>query len=464
MTRRALTLAWVGLGLAGLACSTARGQVLYSQNFDAPGQSALWNVNAPPAPNNTDVHTDFHFDYSTFGIPAAPNSGGTTHGMKLAANLTDGIAGGVSVSPTDKSFTGDYALRFDLWSNFLGAESATNPAEAGIWEGGPGSTHFSSYGILSSGTGANFHSGTRAGVAEALYFSNTGDGQQTFDYHVRGPGNPTTDHGPSGFRATTEMGSATAFNNWDAVLDAGVTYHDTYPVGHADEGETNRGVGYDADDAGATADGFLYIDAFPSVTAPAGQTALYPFTQYGQTMPGAMGMAWREVEIKKVGDIVTWSVLNGGANFDQTFTFATVDLSLLKVPANSGNNIMFGHSDLFSGTSADPDYAELMFTVIDNVRVEAIESVPEDDADFDGDGDVDGADMLTWQRNLGTNGGQPQGNADGQGAVDAADLAVWEGQFSAGGGAIAVIPEPATACLAGLAAVAILACRRSFAC
>jgi hypothetical protein len=77
-------------------------------------------------------------------------------------------------------------------------------------------------------------------------------------------------------------------------------------------------------------------------------------------------------------------------------------------------------------------------------------------ADFDEDGDVDGMDFLTWQRNLGTLLGAThgEGDADGDGDVDDVDLqAVRNGVMPitpppmAGGGAAAV-PEPNSLALA----------------
>ncbi|RIK86526.1 MAG: hypothetical protein DCC67_02785, partial [Planctomycetota bacterium] len=76
------------------------------------------------------------------------------------------------------------------------------------------------------------------------------------------------------------------------------------------------------------------------------------------------------------------------------------------------------------------------------------------DADFDNDGDVDGADFLTWQRGFGTASGatNAQGDADGNGAINSADLAVWKSKYGAAAGATAAaVPEPAAAVLAALA-------------
>jgi hypothetical protein len=78
-----------------------------------------------------------------------------------------------------------------------------------------------------------------------------------------------------------------------------------------------------------------------------------------------------------------------------------------------------------------------------------------ENADFDGDGDVDGQDFLTWQQNVGISSGatQAQGNANPgvDGAVDGADLDVWESQFGAATIVAAAVPEPTSALMAALA-------------
>lgn len=84
-----------------------------------------------------------------------------------------------------------------------------------------------------------------------------------------------------------------------------------------------------------------------------------------------------------------------------------------------------------------------------------ITATPAETADFDDDGDVDGADFLSWQRNISTNTGatREQGDANGDGAVNGDDLAVWQDQFGqASVSAQQPVPEPGAIGLALLAA------------
>lgn len=79
-----------------------------------------------------------------------------------------------------------------------------------------------------------------------------------------------------------------------------------------------------------------------------------------------------------------------------------------------------------------------------------VAGVPMDNANFDGDDDVDGDDFLIWQRNFNSAGGLTQGDANGSGFVDSADLAIWEDQYGMTGLLTAVsttVPEPNTALL-----------------
>jgi hypothetical protein len=82
-----------------------------------------------------------------------------------------------------------------------------------------------------------------------------------------------------------------------------------------------------------------------------------------------------------------------------------------------------------------------------------LEAGPTNNADFNGDLFVDGADLLLWQRGLGIDDGTAQpinGDANEDGDVNGVDLAAWQAQFGGPPPAVAAIgsvPEPASATL-----------------
>ncbi len=69
-------------------------------------------------------------------------------------------------------------------------------------------------------------------------------------------------------------------------------------------------------------------------------------------------------------------------------------------------------------------------------------------ADFNGDGTVDGADFLVWQRGFGLSGQMDRsgGDANGDGVVNASDLTLWQSEFgvTALGSSSTVVPEPSS--------------------
>lgn len=93
----------------------------------------------------------------------------------------------------------------------------------------------------------------------------------------------------------------------------------------------------------------------------------------------------------------------------------------------------------------------------DHYPLLAVINLPNPNADFDGDYDVDGADFLIWQRNAGANGTLAQGDANEDGRVNDADLAVWKAQFGTPRPQpprAVVVPEP---CAAAAAAAIVAA-------
>jgi hypothetical protein len=95
----------------------------------------------------------------------------------------------------------------------------------------------------------------------------------------------------------------------------------------------------------------------------------------------------------------------------------------------------------------------------DNVRLDAS---PLAAADFDADGDVDGADLIFWQNAYGVD---SSADADGDGDSDGADFLIWQRQFTGDTGELAAVnavPEPAgIAFLTAFIMHALLSCRRT---
>jgi len=103
------------------------------------------------------------FDYSTLGIPAAPNStGGTTRGMRFSGeSVRRRFSRHQRLAEMARVFTGDFRLRFDAWVNFIGPSPA----------GGNGSTQMATFGWGTNGSSAQW-----AGATSAVLFAADGDG------------------------------------------------------------------------------------------------------------------------------------------------------------------------------------------------------------------------------------------------------------------------------------------------
>jgi hypothetical protein len=248
--------------------------VAFSENFDVD-PTANWRVNNGPS----DGSADFFFDYSSVGIPPAPNStGGTTRGLKMQANMANGILSGISVSPNGQSFNGDYRLRFDLWCNFNG------PAPAG----GAGSTQVTGGGIGTAGTSAQY-----VGVSDGLFVVASSDGNSTADYRIYSRGAQASYQDASGIY------TANSRDNLNA-----------------------------------------YYAEFGKLQAPAAQVNSYP-NQSGTTLVGSQAWMWHDYVITKRGSNVTWTIDNkliGTVNMTN-FTFAGSNISLNQSDINATTSL-----------------------------------------------------------------------------------------------------------------------------
>jgi GH25 family lysozyme M1 (1,4-beta-N-acetylmuramidase) len=266
---------------------------VFADNFEV-NSATNWIFNKSSA----DTSVTFAFDYSTVGIPAAPNSGGTKFGLQMKANLANGVTAALSLSPTNRTFSGDYRLRFDAWINVNG------PLTNGI-----GSTEYLTAGLGTSGTRTEW---TGSGsTADGFYFSVDGDG---------GNGDTATSTADYNFYTGTAVQLATTGNYWAGT--------DT----------TARGNG-----------NLYYTAVFPvSTAAPAAQKASFP-QQTGTLNPGTFGMAWHDVIVSKRGSTVDWIV--DGVRFatisNATFTASNVFVGFWDPFASlSSNNVInFGLVD-----------------------------------------------------------------------------------------------------------------------
>lgn len=304
------TIGMMTLGVAGVAAPGYG--ALFSENFNADVSSS-WTVNSSVT---TDSTVDFFFDYSRSGIPEAPNSGlgnTPTRGMQLRVNEFFFTFGGFSVSPTGLDLgTGDYTLTFDWWEN------TTGPFPFG----GSGSTQMSQFGVLTSGAASTAFGESSS---DGVWFAATGDGGSSADWRAYSADNNIS------YQAGEQTNGVDVYFAPDDLSSPDPQRNASNP----------------------------YYAQFGNIAPPTEQTALFS-QQTGLVQQGAAGFAWHEVEIAKVGNVVTWTVDN--------LPIARVDTTNFTVPTG-GNNILFGRNDVNSSSSNDVDEALLLFTLIDNIVV-----------------------------------------------------------------------------------------------
>lgn len=296
-----------GGALLGSALSS-QAQLLYLQDFETDqNASGNWVTNALG-----DSPADLYFDYSTIGIPSAPNStGGSTRGAKLNCNLGNASAGvfpsGATVSPLNFSLLPEtnFVIHCDVWLNFNG------PAPGG----GSGSTQLGGIGYGTAGATAQV-----AGGADSFFAVASPEGGSGDDYRVY----------TAAFPGSLQLASGA----------------------------------YLAGSRNNTAS--LYSTNFLGQTAPAAQVALYP-QQSGTTANGTQGWKWRDVKIEKIGPFVTWSI--------DGIDIAKVDMSTNGVGGSSslgGDKLLLTITDINSTASTDINDAALAFALFDNLRVSNI--------------------------------------------------------------------------------------------
>jgi hypothetical protein len=180
----------------------APGPIAYAENFNNPANSNLWNLKFAARNGLADYSADFGYDYTALGVPASPNGGGDTLGLRLTVNKTEASAlggAGINLYPAGQSFSGDYAVRFDMYL----IQNA----------GCAGTTEYAMFGINHSGNQTNWFrysgDGSPGYGMDGLFYQVEADGANLGDYVLNS--SPATTN--AGIVAPTSLGerSAAAF-------------------------------------------------------------------------------------------------------------------------------------------------------------------------------------------------------------------------------------------------------------
>jgi hypothetical protein len=254
--------------------------------------SAAWNVVIFDSAAENDANAVFAFDYSAVGVPASPNGGGTTRGLKFVVNQGGTAAtASVTASPAGQNFTAanGYRLAFDMWIN----------ANGPFPDGGGGSTEF-----LTAGVG----------------YDNT----------------------------TPNLGNATGNGGWFAISGESGSSRDVRPYKDDEEQFPESGQYAAGTTSGVhnnTNNDEFYFDLFGTPSPPAEQTALFP-NQTGDLLTGSAGFAWHEVNITALETKARWEI-------DGT-TIVTLDTTIGNPFSGLDGNVSLGYMDVFTSISDNP--------------------------------------------------------------------------------------------------------------
>lgn len=136
------------------------------------------------------------------------------------------------------------------------------------------------------------------------------------------------------------------------------------------------------------------------------------------------------------------SLFNGGSSLDAGSSIGVVASFDTAMTGNflATYSLSFSDEDVSGASSLE----QLEITLMGTIEAVAIEN-----ADFNSDGEVDGADYLVWQRGLLAGASLAEGDANGDMTVDNLDLAVWQQQYGTQPivPSVASVPEPSSVML-----------------
>lgn len=148
------------------------------------------------------------------------------------------------------------------------------------------------------------------------------------------------------------------------------------------------------------------------------------FDDIATNLDGITLMAFERSTLSSIQTGVSWEV----ANFN-----ADVRIGLNAAEIGPGNTFEDFDAMMALAEEIETFYGTQISGIDFQPLIDYVDEAPTPDfsADFDEDGDVDGADFLSWQRGYGILSGaaHSQGDANGSGTVDVFDWAVWQEQY-----------------------------------
>ena len=298
------------------------GPLLFSDDFESDPTGTNWDVSfATFGGAAPDYNVVFAYDYASGGagnlpaLPPAPHStNGGTHGLYLSVNKGDETAAAAALNLylKNRTFSGSYALRFDMFlvQNSAGTQQSKN--ETAI------------FGINHSGSRTNWIRNSVPG---------TGAGPDKFE--------------SDGLWCTVEEDASTTIN-------FGFWSGPTYTNGAAVVGPTN----FLARRSTTTTQIFKKppFDAGPAAGGVPANTVINPTP------------TWVEVELSQIGDTVTWKMNN-------TVILSFVNTNV-NTSAYTQGKIMLGYNDPWDDIANGSANSGEACVIYDNVRVVALAPTP----------------------------------------------------------------------------------------
>jgi hypothetical protein len=309
--------------------------VLYSDNFENDPAGTNWNVMFQSYTNGSSDYTVvFGYDYTSGSIgnlppiPPAPHSTTDTKGLYMTVNKNAGVSAGLNLYLKNHTFSGNYALRFDL---FLVENS----------------------------------SGTAQSQVENVLFGINHDGSHTnwFRNAVTGtslPASPTLSDGL--FFDIGSDGNGGGGAPYDYAAWSGPTWTNTVNV----VGPTN----FLARLASTTRDIFKR-PPFDSGNALGGDAANQV------TISGFRSPSWVEVEISQVGtvygNLISYKIDN---TVIMSYFNTNGGVSGIVAPTYNSGTVMVGYCDPWDDTANGSGGSGEAAAIIDNLRVVQLATPP----------------------------------------------------------------------------------------